>query len=169
MRTNISLSHSIFASSIKEESMHKSCERTRGGLDKELRSGDTIRFESIAEESNKYRIVYDRSSIIIDFDDLSKLFIKSLGKSMYCSTIYSDDGEYQLYKLTSEEFKRLVWGKHYKVFIDDSVYTLIDYPAENAHEKLKEILNEDSHEVVVDSDTRFIQSRCMHFDEVNDK
>lgn len=146
--------------------MYNSRERSHDVLDRRLVSGDNIHFEYIESEGDIYRIVYDRGFYNISFAELSKLFVKSLGKSMYCCTLYSSAGEFQLYKMSKEEFNKLVSGRKFKVFMDENVFTLADYPYNNPTDALKMILNETSSKVMVENDPRFVRSTCMQFEEI---
>ena len=146
--------------------MYNSRERSHDVLDRRLVSGDNIHFEYIESEGDIYRIVYERGFLNISFGELSKLFVKSLGTSMYCCTLYSSAGEFQLYKMSKEEFNELVSGKKFKVFIDENVFTLAEYPYKNPADALKMILSETSPTVIVENDSRFVRSRCMQFEEI---
>ena len=60
----------------------------------------------------------------------------------------------------------LIENATFRVFVDREVYTLIDYPQESPNEHFKSILNNDSYQLVKESDTRFTKSICIQFEEI---
>lgn len=137
-----------------------------GLLDRTIKSGDVIRIERADAEKHIYNIVYSHGSFQVEYRDLSKLFIKALGKAIYCNSIHADGQDHQLHKLSEEDFFRLVDKREFTVYIDNQVYTLKNYPECDANEQLKMILNANLSPPALESDGRFVLSRCMQFEEV---
>lgn len=136
---------------------------------RELRSGDCIHFERECREGEyyTYKIIYERGEVYITFQELTRLYVKTFGKSVYCSSILSNGNVFQLFKISEDEFYNLVKDKFFRVYIDDQVFTLIDYPLDNVCGKLKEILNEDHYDMIRSTDHRFEQSSCIQFQEID--
>ena len=137
-----------------------------GILDRDIKSGDIIRFEKQATKEHTYNIVYSHGSLQIGYEDLSRLFIKDFSKAIYCNSIHASGMNHQLHRLSEEEFYRLVEQKEFRAYLDHDVYTLKNYPASDPSEKIREILNTDIQTPLLDRDSRFIRAICMQFEEI---
>ena len=137
-----------------------------GLLDRDLKSGDIIRIERVTTKEHAFNIVYSHGLFQIEFQELAKLFIKAFGKAIYCSSIYADGQEHQLYKLSEDDFWDLVKNRIFIVYIDSNVYTLKDYPEYNVCDDIKNILKTELYDPALTSDSRFIQSQCLQFEQI---
>ncbi len=68
--------------------------------------------------------VNDSPSRSFCFEDLSGLYLKVPGRSVYCCSIQCAEKSYQICRLSEEEFWEIVKGKHFKVIVDNSTKRL---------------------------------------------
>ena len=136
-----------------------------GLMDRQMKSGDIVRIQKGRDE-HTYNIIYSHGTLLMDYEELAELFVKAYGKTIYCNSIYVDGIERQLYKLPEDEFYRLVQGKSFTVYIDDDVFTLRNYPVDNAAAVIGGILCSECYEMSLTTDARFVRTRCIQFEEV---
>ena len=70
--------------------------------------------------------VNDSPSRSFRFEDLSGLYLKAPGRSVYCCSIQCTDKSYQICRLSEEEFWEIVKGKHFKVIVDNATKRLLE-------------------------------------------
>ena len=87
---------------------------------------ETVRFDRMSNDGAYYYTINDSPSRVITYSLLNGLFIKERSTGVYCCSIESKDGLYQLYRLQEEEFWKIVQGKTFLVVTDLSTLRISD-------------------------------------------
>lgn len=87
---------------------------------------ETVWFDRMNSDGAYYYTINNSPSRIITFDLLNGLFIKERSTGVYCCSIESKDGLYQLYRLQEGEFWKIVQGKTFLVVTDLSTLRISD-------------------------------------------
>lgn len=87
---------------------------------------EIVRFGRMSNDGAYYYTINDSPSRVITYSLLNGLFIKERSTGVYCCSIESKDGLYQLYRLQEEEFWEVVQGKTFLVVTDLSTLRISD-------------------------------------------
>ena len=137
-------------------------------LNRKIVSGDIVQIELVMD-SNKcrcYKITYQNGVQTVTFNELSRLFVKKVGSSIYCCSITSCNAFTQLHKITEDDFMELINEKRFRVFVDNEVFTLEDYSDYESHNIIKDILTDRQTGAYGELDPRLVPSVCYQFEEI---
>lgn len=87
---------------------------------------ETVRFDRMNNGGAYFYTINDSPSRVFTYNLLNGLFIKERSTGVYCCSIESKDGLYQLYRLQEEEFWKIVQGKTFLVITDLSTLRIND-------------------------------------------
>lgn len=104
----------------------------------------------------------------VPFSDIQDIFIKSEGRGLFCSSLVTGAGAFQICNLTPQEFSDLTRGRRFLVLVDADVYALEkreDSPgsAMEAYSNIFNALDSGRFDAVAGL-TR--QTNCYHFKEI---
>lgn len=89
-------------------------------------ASELVRFSRIGcPDQHSFR-VNDSPSRVFCFEDLSGLYLKTPGHSIYCCSIQCADKNYQICRLNEAEFWEIVKGKQFKVIVDNATKRLLE-------------------------------------------
>ena len=137
-------------------------------LNRKIVSGDIVQIDfTIDSTQNRYyKITHQYGVQVVSFNELSRLFVKQVGCSIYCCSIMSGSEVIQLHKITEDEFRRLISEKKFRIFVDNEVFTLEDYSDEHSHDIMKDIITDRQTCVFGELDPRLVPSVCYQFEEI---
>lgn len=138
-------------------------------LNRKIVSGDIVQIEIIAGCTGVYvyKITHQYGVETVSFKELSRLFVKKIGSSVYCCSIMSENDVIQLHKITEEDFKGLIAEKRFRVFVDNDVFTLEDYSDDDSHKIIKDIISDRQTCAFGELDPRLVPSICYQFEEIS--
>ena len=98
-----------------------------GSMDAPLfAASESVWFSRIGCSDRHSFRVNDSPSRDFCFEDLSGLYLKTPGRSVYCCSIQCADKNYQICRLNEEEFWEIVKGKQFKVIVDNATKRLLE-------------------------------------------
>lgn len=138
-------------------------------LNRKIVSGDIVQIEMTTDCTGEhiYIITHQYGTETVFFRDLSRLFVKKVGSSIYCCSIVSGNDIIQLHKISEDDFIRLITGKRFRVFVDNDVFTLEDYSDEQSHNIMKDIITDRQTCAFGELDPRLVHSVCYQFEEIS--
>ena len=137
-------------------------------LNRKIVSGDIVQIE-FTMDSNRdksYKITHRYGVQAVSFNELSRLFVKQVGYSIYCCSIMSGNDVIQLHKIAEGDFRDLISEKKFRIFVDNDVFTLEDYSDEQSHNIMKDIITDRQSCAFGELDPRLVPSVCYQFEEI---
>lgn len=137
--------------------------------ERELATGDIVEFQimsCITSTSQKFRIQHCTGYIELSFDEIRQFFIKKDCSDIFCCTIKVDCKTYQIFKLSFDDFKELVEGKRFRVYINSDVYTFRDLMYTKSLELFKYMVIDLSLKCDVTESPEMIKCTCFQFEEI---
>ena len=89
-------------------------------------ASETVRFGRINHDGAYLYTINDSPSRVIEYSLLNGLFVKVHSTGVYCCSIDSSEGLFQLYRLNEDEFWRIVQVKSFLVVTDLSTLRIND-------------------------------------------
>ena len=96
-------------------------------------ASETIRFGRINHNGGFLYTINDSPARVVEYNLLNGLFIKDHKTGVYCCSIESTEGQFQLYRLSEDEFWRVVQGKSFMVITDFSTFRIDDSVLSDKH------------------------------------
>ena len=81
-------------------------------------ASEIVRFNRISNDGSYAYTINDSPSRVITYNLLNGLYIKERSTGVFCCSIESREGQYQLYRLQEEEFWRIIQGTSFLVVTD---------------------------------------------------
>lgn len=137
--------------------------------ERELATGDIVEFQimsSITTTSQRLRIQHCTGYIELSFDEIRQFFIKKGCSDIFCCTIKVDNQTFQIFKLSFNDFKGLVSGKWFRIYINSDMYTFRDLMYTKSLELFKYMVIDLSLKGDVTESPEMIKCTCFQFEEI---